>query len=56
MCDLYTSLNVNLHMAGKITHQFFAESRLHVVGVGVSILQCVATLGRKMTDTGQKQL
>lgn len=38
-------------VVSSITHQFFAGSRLHVVGVGVGILQCVATLGRGKTNT-----
>lgn len=34
-----------------IAYQFFAGSRLHVVGIRISVLQCVTTLWREQTDS-----
>lgn len=44
-------LQWKIHIFNAIAYQFFAGSRLHVVGIRISVLQCVTTLWREQIDS-----
>ncbi len=46
--DIWPSMKVTFN---AMAYQFFAGSRLHVVGIRISVLQCVTTLWREQTDS-----